>query len=161
MLEVVFMNDLKEAAASKVLRIILYIIFVLGVAATVSMPFMIDTYMRVLRDAHELREGYRTFITIFLMIIGILGLFIVFELIIMMRTILKDPFVKRNVKSLNIIGIAGFIAAACFFVKCLFYLTFMTLLFGIFLVILGLFALTLAHLFNKAVEYKEENDLTI
>jgi len=155
------MIGLKESAASKILRIILYIVFVEGIALTVTMPFMIDTYMRILYDAYELREGYKIFITVFLMLVGILGLFIVLELIIMLRTMLKNPFVKRNVKSLNIIGITAFITAILFFVKCFLYVTFLTLIFGICLVIFGLFAFTLANLFNKAVEYKEENDLTI
>ena len=155
------MIDLRESAAPKVLRIMLYILFAAGFLATATMPFMIDIYMRVLYDAYEVREGYRAFITVFLMAVGALGLFIIFELIIMLRTMLKDPFVKRNVKSLNIIGLTGFIIAALFFVKCFFYVTFLTLIFGIALIILGLFALTLANLFNKAVAYKEENDLTI
>jgi len=155
------MNELKESFASKILRIILYIVFIAGIAITVTMPFMIDTYMRVLYDAYEVRAGYKLFITVFLMGIGILGLFIIFELIVMLRTMLKNPFVKRNVKSLNIIGVTAFITAALFFVKCFLYVTFLTLVFGICLVILGLFAFTLANLFDKAIEYKEENDLTI
>ena len=155
------MFNLKESAASKILRIILYIMFIAGVALTVTMPFMIDIYMRILRDTHEVHEGYKIFITVFLMAVGALGLFIILELIIMLRTMLKNPFVKRNVRSLNIIGITGFIISALFFMKCFFYVTFLTLIFGIALIILGLFALTLANLFKKAVEYKEENDLTI
>ena len=155
------MNELKESFASKILRVILYITFIAGIALTVTMPFMIDTYMRILYDAYIIQEGYKLFITVFLMLVGILGLFIIFELIIMLRTMLKNPFVKRNVKSLNRIGIMAFIIAMLFFVKCFLYVTFLTLIFGICLVILGLFAFTLANLFNKAVEYKEENDLTI
>ena len=155
------MHELKESIASKILRIILYVIFILGVAATVTMPFMIKTYMKILYDAYELREGYIIFITVFLMTVGILGLFMVFELIIMIRTITKNPFVKRNVKSLNIIGTTAFITAAIFFIKCFLYITIMTLIAGVCLVILGLFAFTLANLFNQAVLYKKENDLTI
>ena len=155
------MNELKESVASKILRIILYIVFAVGIALTVTMPFMIGTYMRVLYDAYEVREGYKIFITAFLMTVGTLGLFIVLELIIMLRTMLKNPFVRRNVRSLNIIGITAFITGALFFVKCFLYVTIMTLLSGVCLVILGLFAFTLANLFNKAVKYKEENDLTI
>ena len=155
------MNGLKESFASKILRLILYITFVAGIALIVTMPFMIDTYMRVLYDAYIIHEGYKLFITVFLMLVGVLGNFIIFELIIMLRTILKNPFVKRNVKSLNRIGIMAFIIAALFFVKCFLYVTFLTLAFGILLIILGLFAFTLASLFDKAVEFKEENDLTI
>lgn len=154
-------NELIESAASKILRIILYIIFAVGIVLTVTMPFMIDTYMQILYDAYVVHEGYKNFITVFLMLVGTLGLFIILELIIMLRTMLKNPFVRRNVKSLNIIGITAFIIAILFFVKCFLYVTPLTLLVGICLVILGLFAFTLANLFKKAVEYKEENDLTI
>jgi len=158
------MNEFKklsESAASKILRVILYIIFAAGIILTVTMPFMIDAYMRILYDAYVLRDGYKIFITVFLMLVGVLGLFIIFELIIMLRTMTRDPFVRRNVKSLNIIGVTAFITAILFFAKCFLYVTFLTLIFGICLVILGLFAFTLANLFKKAVEYKEENDLTI
>lgn len=155
------MNELKESAAAKILRIILCIFFATGIVVTVSMPFMISEYMKILYDAYELREGYKIFITVFLMVVGMLGLFVIFELIIMLRTITKNPFIKINVKSLNIIGITAFIAAAVFFIKCFFFITIMTLIGGVCLAILGLFALTLADLFKKAVEYKEENDLTI
>jgi len=155
------MNEFKESAASKILRIILYIIFIVGIIITVTMPFMIKTYIEILRDNYEIHTGYKIFITIFLMVVGTLGIFIIFELIIMLRTITKNPFIKRNVKSLNIIGITAFIIAALFFTKCLLYITIMTLIGGVCLVILGLFALVLADLFKKAVEYKEENDLTI
>lgn len=147
--------------ASKILRLFLYILFAIGVLVTVSMPFMITTYMKILYDAYELHEGYKIFITVFLMVVGTLGLFIILELIIMLRTVAENPFIKRNVKSLYIIGITAFITAAVFFVKCFFFITTMTLIGGAALFILGLFALTLADLFKKAVEYKEENDLTI
>ena len=155
------MNELKESVAAKILRIILYVGFAAGSVMTATMPFMIKTYMKILYDAYELYEGYLIFITVFLMIVGVLGLFIVFELIIMLRTITTNPFVKRNVKSLNIIGITAFVTAILFFVKCFLYITIMTLIGGVCLVILGLFAFTLADLFKKAVRYKEENDLTI
>jgi len=155
------MNELKESAASKILRAILYVIFAEGIVLTVTMPFMIDRYLRVLYDAYAVDTGYKTFITVFLMVVGILGIFIIWQLIVIMRTLTKNPFVRRNVKSLNIIGITAFITAALFFVKCFVYVTIMTLLGGVCLIILGLFAFTLANLFDKAVEYKEENDLTI
>lgn len=152
---------MKESVASKVLKIMLYIIFAAGVIITVTLPLMIDTYMRVLYDSYSIREGYRIFIIIFLMTVGTLGLFIIFELIVMLRTISRDPFIKENVRYLNRIGAVAFIIAALFFLKCLLYVTILTLGFGICLVVCGLFAFTLAHLFKNAVAYKEENDLTI
>ena len=150
-----------ESAASKTLRLILYALFPAGALVTITMPFMIDTYMAALYDAYAIEAGYKTFITVFLMAVGALGLFIIFELVIILRTIPKDPFVKRNVRSLNVIGSAAFVCAAMFFLKCFLYVTIMTLLCGACLVILGLFAFVLGDMFARAVAYKQENDLTI
>ena len=155
------MSEQKKSAASKILTAILFIIFAAGIIITVTMPFMISVYMKFLYDVYELREGYKIFITVFLMTVGTLGLFIIFELIVMLQSVKKNPFIKRNVKTLYIIGITAFIISAMFFIKCILYITIMTLLGGMCIGILGLFAFVLADLFKKAVEYKEDNDLTI
>ena len=152
---------MKEPLVSKTLRVTLYVIFAIGAFTTLTMPFMIDYYLKLLYDAYEVIEGYRSFIVVFLMLVGTMGLFIVFNLAAMLRTISGGPFVVRNVRSLNRIGVTSFITAGLFFIKCFFYVTILTLAFGCCLVLCGMFALVLAVLFDRAVKYKEENDLTI
>lgn len=152
---------MKEPLVSKLLRIALYIIFVLGVLGTVTLPFMLDFYTGYLYDAYYLEPGYRAFIMTFLISAAIPGLWAVLEMIRMLRSIPQGPFVMRNVRALGRIGVILFILAVLFFVKCMVYVTFLTMFCGILFVVCGLFAFTMANLFRQAVVFKEENDLTI
>ena len=152
---------MKESNISKTLRIVLYIIFVAGVIGTVTLPFMLETYTKILYDAYYLLPGYRKFILTFLMIVAALGVWVVWELIQIMRSIPADPFVVKNVVILRRIGFLVLLISAMFFLKCLYYVTFLTLACGFMFVVCSLFAFTLCSLFKQAVAFKEENDLTI
>ena len=152
---------MKEQLASKVLTISLYIIFILGIIGTVSLPFMLEYYTKIFYDAYYLESGYRTFLMIFLFCVAIPGLWIIWEMILMMRSIPQGPFVIRNVRALNRIGVILLVISALFFAKLLFYVTFLTMACGFLFLIFGFFAFTLSNLFHQAVQYKEENDLTI
>ena len=152
---------MQEPLVSKVLKISLYSIFVLGVLGTLTLPFMLESYTGYFYDAYYLQPGYRAFILTFLILVAIPGLWIVLEMIWMLRSIPQDPFVGRNVHALNRIGIILFVLAAAFFAKCCMYITFLTLGCGFVFIVCGLFAFTMANLFSRAVVFKEENDLTI
>lgn len=58
-------------------------------------------------------------------------------------------------------GVAAEIAAALFVGKCVFSFTAMTAVCALVMALSGLFALTLAAVFARAVAFKQENDLTI
>ena len=152
---------MKESLVSKALKITLYIIFGLGIAGTATLPLMLDYYMRVLYDAYSLQPGYRAFILPFMMIVAVMGLYVVFEMIRIMRSIPTDPFVERNARCLYRIGFMLIAIAVLFFLKCLLYVTFLTMACGFLFIICGLFAFTLCNLFRQAVAFKDENDLTI
>lgn len=152
---------MKEPVVSYVLKISLYIIFVLGVIGTVTLPFMLERYTGYFYDSYYLESGYRAFILVFMMSVAALGLWIVLELIGMLRSIARDPFVRRNVRALRRIGVIALALSGLFFAKCLWYVTFLTMGCGVLFVICGLFAFTLANLFRRAVDFKEENELTI
>lgn len=152
---------MREEFVAKALRVILYVLLAGGVLVTVTLPWMIDYYMIVFYDAYSILPDYRSFIVIFLMLAGVLGLWIIFDLILMLRTIKTGPFVPRNAKALRRIGVVSTIAAMLFFAKCFVYVTILTLLGGMLLLICGMAAFTLASLFRQAIAYKEENDLTI
>ena len=151
---------MKESLHSCILRYALYAAFVIGVIMTATLPLMLDTYARIIGSG-ALAQGYRAFILPFLMIVAVPCLWIVLEMIGMMRTIPEDPFIMRNVRALNRIGFIFFLLAAAFFVKCLFFLSFLTLVCTFFFIGSGLFSFTLAALFRQSVVYREENDLTI
>lgn len=152
---------MKESTISKTLRIVLYITFALGVALTITLPFMLDRYRLVFPDPHPPESNYGQFLLFFLMVLGILGLSIVWELIRMMHTIPSDPFVHRNVVSFRRLGVFAMLIAALFLFKCLLYATFLTMVCGFLFCICGLMAFTLCSLFKRAIAFKEENELTI
>ena len=152
---------MNEPLVSRILRYALYAVFALGVLTTVTLPFLLDTYFGILYDAYSVEPGYRTFITVFLMAVGSAGLWVVLELIQMLRSIPLGPFVPRNVKALNRLGVIFLILAAVFCGKCFLYVTFLTMVGGALFLLGGLFAFTLASLFGQAVAFREENDLTI
>ena len=145
---------MKEPLVSRILRYALYAVFVLGAVGTVTLPFMLDTYSRILLDAYYPESGYRTFILIFLMTAAVAGLWIVGEMIFMLRSIPKGPFVRRNVRALRRIGVIFLLLALAFLGKCLVYVTFLTLLCGLLFIGAGLFAFTLAALIGQAIVFR-------
>lgn len=152
---------LKEPWVSRALKIVLYVVFAAGAAGVVTLPVLLETWMRLFYDAYSLEPGYRSFILAFLMVVAALGLCAVWEMIRIMRTIPEDPFVRKNVASLRRIGVLLLIESALFFLKCLYYATFLTMVAGFLFAVCGLFAFTLCNLFRQAVAFREENDLTI
>lgn len=93
---------------------------------------------------------------------GALALMILWELRRMMRTVLADQcFVKDNVISLQRMSRYGIAIAALFFIRSFFYLTLSGILVAAVFLIAGLFSQVLSIVFDRAVQYKLENDLTI
>ena len=78
------------------------------------------------------------------------------------RTVLKhDSFVMANVFSLKRMGTYSFFIAALCLVRFFLYQTIAMAVLILVFVIAGLFSKVLAFVFEQAITYKEENDLTI
>ena len=151
---------MKEPILSRILKYALYLAFVVGAIVTVTLPWSIDSYAFFI-GASSLAPAYRAFIVPFLMSAAVPGLWIILEMIGMMRSIPAGPFVMRNVRALNRIGWIFFVLAAVFFVKCWFFFSFLSLLCTFFFIGSGLFSFTLAALIRQSIVFREENDLTI
>ncbi|MBO4913129.1 MAG: DUF2975 domain-containing protein, partial [Butyrivibrio sp.] len=93
---------------------------------------------------------------------GAAALLILYELRKMMKTVTDDDcFVDANVKSLYRMGTYAFIITAIKLLRCFVYFTpGAVIIAGVFL-FAGLFSKVLARVFDRAVRYKQENDLTI
>ena len=152
---------MREPLSSRVLKVSLYIVFGLGVLGTVTLPFMLEYYVGLFYDVYYMEPGYRIFLIMFIISVAIPGLWIILEMIWMLSSIPRGPFVKRNVHALKRTGIILFVISAMFFAKCFVYITFLTMGCGFLFLICGFFAFTLSNLFRQAVIFKEENDLTI
>ncbi|ATD55559.1 hypothetical protein BTM21_02960 [Clostridium chauvoei] len=111
-----------------------------------------------------------------LLTIGISSLFlIVLELRKIIVTLIEsDPFVRKNVDSFKKISMESFVISVCYIINFIFNLNLKNFKFiyvdnkGIhtdmkFLIFLfaGIFIFILAKVFEKAVEFKEENDFTV
>ena len=145
----------------RILLIALYGIFIAGIVGTVTLPLMLDVYTRLFRGVYSMEPGYRTFLMVFLFAVAVPGLWIIWEMIRMMRSIPLGPFVMQNVKALRRCGLLLFVISAVFLVKCFTFFTFLTMACTFLFSVCGFFAFTLGDLFHRAVTYKEENDLTI
>ena len=140
-------------------KAVLDIMFVLGILITATLPFLLKTYGKYVEPGIE---KYIWQNSVVLGLCGIFSLMIVWELRKMFKTVIADDcFVRNNVTSLKkmsiySVGIVFFMA-----VKCLFNITLATMAIMMVFIIAGLFSRVLAQVFDKAVAYKLENDLTI
>jgi len=152
---------MKEPVFARILKYALYAAFVVGLIGAVSLPFTIDTFFRVFRFAPSLMPTYRAFVLPFLMAMAVPCLWVVLEMILMLHSIPKGPFVMRNVNALYRIGVVFFVLALAFFWFCFNFPNIIALAGGFFMIGSGLFSFTLAALIRQAIVFREENDLTI
>jgi hypothetical protein len=134
--------------------------YFLGIVVTISLPWSVG----FLIDLFELQEyeSNKTEIIIIYFVLGVLAIMILGELRKMFRTVMReDCFVKDNVVSLDRMGTYSFFIALVCLVQFILYLTLPVLVLVLVFLIAGLFSKVLSFVFDKAVEYKLENDLTI
>ena len=148
----------KKFTLAKGTKYLLDIMFYSGILVTVSLPLSLK-YIGKYLGAVE--EHYLPAVIIFA-ILGVLALLLINELRKMFRTVLQENcFVPENVASLRRMGALSFFIAAMSAVRCVVYLTIAMLVIILVFIIAGMFSKVLAMVFEEAVRYKEENDLTI
>jgi hypothetical protein len=154
-----YMKILDRKGLSGIVKYLLDLVFLGGLAIMIGLPFILNWYIGQFRT--YVNEKY-WFLLPFLYITGLLALVIVFELRMFFKTLNKrDPFTMRNVKGLNRMAFSSFAIALMYVVKIAFFNSFLTIILAMVFVIAGLFALILGEVFRQAVIVKEENDLTI
>jgi len=148
----------KKLALTKWTKYLLDFMFYSGILVTLSLPFSVKWIGQFYEPAVEHYE--ETVIIYF--VLGIAALVLIRELRRIFKTVLKqDCFVMENVVSLNKMGNWSFFIALMSVVRNIVYLTKAMLVVILVFVIAGLFSKVLALVFEEAVRYKEENDLTI
>lgn len=133
--------------------------FFSGILVEVSLPFS----LRMLGEYYwkEMAEQYWPMLIIF-GLSGICGLIIVYQLRKMMKTVVKrECFVDNNTKSLSTMGKVSFVITVLFIVKCILLPTPASFVIVLTFFIAGVFSHVLSLVFEEAVRFKEENDLTI
>lgn len=132
--------------------------FYSGIAVCVTVPF---TFWQIGKYLNEFQKFYLPFCIIFI-IAGTLALIILRELRNMFGTVIAgDPFVKENVKSLKRMGICAFLIAAIMLIRLFLVISITVMVLVLVFTVAGLFSIVLSQVFDQAVTYKMENDLTI
>lgn len=137
---------------------LLDVMFYAGMALTVLIP-VIFHYVGFYRAVFK--EYYIVQCLVY-MASGVLCLRIIYELRKMFQTVLNEaPFVDGNVLSLKIMAKSAFLTALLSLVRLPLSPTPSTIVIIIVFSIAGLFSTVLCQVFEKAIQYKRENDLTI
>lgn len=133
--------------------------FFSGILVEISLPFTLKLLGKYYSP--ELEAQYWSMLAIF-GLSGICGLIIVFQLRKMMKTVVKrECFVDNNTRSLGVMGKVSFVIAALFAVKCVMLPTPASFIIVLTFFTAGMFSHVLSLVFEEAVRFKEENDLTI
>lgn len=153
-------EHMKKETVVWITKYLLDFMYFAGIVATVTLPWSIKWIARVFQY-EVFVEQYKESVLIYF-ILGILAILIIGELRKMFRTVLADDcFVRENVVSLQRMGTYSFIIAIICLLRAVLYLTVTMLTLVLVFVIAGLFSKVLAFVFDKAIDYKEENDLTV
>lgn len=149
---------MKKQKLTKWTKYLLDFMFYCGILVTVSLPF---TIRWIGNYVVRVKESYGELVMIYF-VLGIAALVIVRELRKIFGTVLKENcFVRENVVSLRKMGNWSFFIVLMSVVRSVVYLTVALLVVILVFIIAGLFSKVLACVFEEAINYKEENELTI
>lgn len=139
-------------------KILLDIMFYVGIVVTLTLPVSFYFY----GNYNEFFKIYYIQMVVIFMIAGVFAVLILYELRRIFKTVLNDDcFVKSNVRSLNRMGIYSFAIMLVMLCRLPMFFTPAVFVIVVVFLIAGLFSRVLAIVFDRAVEYKQENDFTI
>ncbi|MDP4179262.1 MAG: DUF2975 domain-containing protein [Bacillota bacterium] len=153
------MTIIGKKSLASYLKIFLDLVFFGGLIIFIGLPFFLKWYVNILKSSYH--ENYY-FLIVFLYFTGFFALYLFHEVRKVFKTLnRKNPFMMDNVISLKRISICCFIISFAYIIKIFFYNSILTMIITMIFIIGGLFIIVMAEVFKQAVEYKEENDLTI
>lgn len=125
-----------------------------GIAACILTPFGTKLYGYSGRE-YVIQTGV-------ILLSGAASVYIMYQLKRIFKTVTQNnPFVIENAVALKKISAASFIIAGIYIIKAFLLFTPATFVIILIFIIAGLFCLTLMNVFIAAVNFKEENSLTI
>lgn len=160
---------MKEIKVTKITKKILDFMFYAGIVVCITLPLS----MKFLGEYFPVYDLFYLPMVLLFFIAGVFGVLIILELRRMFRTVLnEDCFVKENVVSLRRMGTYSFCIAVIITIRFVMVIDPANLGYAIVVspaslviilvfIIAGLFSKVLSSVFDQAVTYKLENDLTI
>ena len=152
---------MKTPLAAKILSVVLYALMALDLVLTLSTVLRYEDY-RYLLYGGELPFGLTKGVSLlFIIALGLLGFWIMIELQLLLRSMADNPFVPTTCAALRRIGLAALLCTGLLLLKAVWGFTPLTMISCFVMLIGALFCYTLAALFEQAVAYKQDVDLTI
>lgn len=146
----------KKSPVHYIAKIMVDIMFFSGIVCVAAVPFFAG-YINSL-----LGYNMQIFMPAILVLSGTCAVYILFNLKQMYKSLLSgNPFVEKNVNYFRKMAVSCALIALIYLIKCIFIFTPATLIIAVIFIIGCLFCLTLKDLFKQAVNFKQENDLTI
>lgn len=146
-------------------KVLIEIMFFSGIFVCALVPvwiYKIEPHYPIFSIGYPVLKRIASQLMAVLFISGIMSLYILWNIRHIFKTIVyTNPFNLENVAILRKIAVASFVIAITFIAKCFFWFTFSAVAIIIIFAIAGLFCLVMADVFQQAVLYKEENDLTV
>ena len=142
---------------SNLIKLALQFVFIIGIIIILTLPILLKKYIEYINPTTPYIPTL-----ILLYTSGIPALIIVWKFIEMFNTLKEEtPFIMKNVKNLKITSICSLIISIEYILGV--FVTnsiFAIVVIGVFVIAwLGLYILS--ELLKQAIEYKEENELTI
>lgn len=153
---------------NRFVKLIIDISFFVGIVLEILVPFglkfAVKLVMDILGDTTEYADilEHYPYAVVSIMLVGFAAILILYELRKMMKTVIEDNcFVEQNVKSLYRMGTYAFVVTGLKLLRCFVYFTPAAVVVAGVFAFAGLLSKVLARVFDRAVSYKLENDMTI
>lgn len=136
------------------------LIMLAGLVIYVTLPWLVDMYID--HTAVEISQSTHRVMISMLYSIGI-PVFVTLAMawLLTMNISRGKSFVKNNVTYMRVVSVASLVIAVLVQVFATFLKSFFPFIITIIFLLLALLAAVFANLFQTAIKYKEENDLTV
>ena len=143
---------------NQISKLLVDALFFLGIIAVIAVPLL----AKYVSSFYGYDGTQVTCLAVILFAAGLCALYVLFNLRLMFRTLLGgNPFVDKNIVCFRRMAAACAAIAVLCVVKCFMLFTFGTVAVVIVFVVGAMFCLTLKNIFEQAIAYKQENDMTI
>ena len=157
------MKTLSTTFLSTILKYSLFFIFAFGIFFTPFCHWFMENYLQdFLRIYFSNGTAEYKAAVIEIYSLGIVMLLIVTQLIRICNNVIKNtPFIISTSASLKNIAVLSFVMVVILICKFIVFPALPGLLIAITFIIIGMLSSVISQLFKTAVQYKEENDLTV
>lgn len=136
------------------------VIMLAGVVIYVALPWLIDFYVE--NTSVEISPNTQRVMISMLYSIGVpVFITLVMAWLITMNVSKGKSFIRNNVTYLRVVSICSLVIAVMVQFFSTFLTSFFPLIITVIFLLLALLSAVFANLFQTAIEYKEENDLTV